>query len=180
VTATEPVPAADADWWERLYADKDADLDTHTGTAADVDEPDDTADSESDTADTDADTGDTAAVPGWLRPDGAYYEPVRTAVQQRTPRPALSAGTQRFLYNAAAAGAGYLLGLVPWLDSALCSCGREASIGAALLLGGTGTALVAHVWDRRTRHWWPGLAWAARIPLASCITALALYAPAQF
>jgi hypothetical protein len=34
------------------------------------------------------------------------------------------------------------------------------------------------VWDRRTRHWWPGLAWAARIPLATAITALALWAPA--
>jgi hypothetical protein len=38
--------------------------------------------------------------------------------------------------------------------------------------------LIAHVWDRRTRHWWPGIAWAARIPLATALLALALWAPA--
>jgi hypothetical protein len=34
------------------------------------------------------------------------------------------------------------------------------------------------VWDRRTRHWWPGIAWAARIPLATAVLAVALWAPA--
>jgi hypothetical protein len=43
------------------------------------------------------------------------------------------------------------------------------SIGGALVLGIGGSLLIAHVWDRRTRHWWPGIAWVARIPLATAI-----------
>lgn len=90
---------------------------------------------------------------------------------------AISPGTRRLLYNATAAGAGWVLGLYHQFAAAIADCG-EQSIGGALVLGFTGTALIAHVWDRRTRHWWPGIAWCARIPLATAICALALWAPA--
>lgn len=119
----------------------------------------------------------------WMQPHPGYYQSVqRAVVAQLLPssaKPALSAGTRRLLYSASAAGAGYLLGLEPLLADVIAECGREASIGAALVIGLAVTGLIAHLWDRRTRHWWWGLAWAARIPLASAVTALALWAPAS-
>ena len=90
---------------------------------------------------------------------------------------AISHGTRNLLYNASAAGAGWGLGLYEQFADALADCGNT-SIGGALVLGIGSTALIAHVWDRRTRHWWPGIAWCARIPLATAILALALWAPA--
>lgn len=90
---------------------------------------------------------------------------------------AISHGTRRLLYNATAAGAGWALGLYGQFASVLADCGAT-SIGGGLVLGIGGTVLIAHVWDRRTRHWWPGIAWIARIPLATAILALALWAPA--
>jgi hypothetical protein len=91
---------------------------------------------------------------------------------------ALSPKTRRALYNASAAGAGWGLGLYQQCAHALADCGQQYSISGALTLGIGGCLLVAHLWDRRTRHWWPGIAWAARIPLATLILALALWAPA--
>lgn len=90
---------------------------------------------------------------------------------------AISHGTRRFLYNATAAGAGWGLGLYQPFADALADCGTT-SIGGALVLGIGGCLVIAHVWDRRTRHWWPGIAWCARIPLATAVLALALWAPA--
>ena len=91
---------------------------------------------------------------------------------------AISPGTRRLLYNATAAGAGWGLGLYQQFAAALADCGTSYSIGGALVLGAGGSLLIAHVWDRRTRHWWPGIAWVARIPLATAVLALALWAPA--
>jgi hypothetical protein len=111
----------------------------------------------------------------WPRPH------VPDAVHQRLERAeaAISPGTRRLLYNASAAAAGWGLGLYHAFASALADCGTSYSIGGALVLGAGGSLLIAHVWDRRTRHWWPGIAWAARIPLATAILALALWAPAS-
>jgi hypothetical protein len=81
------------------------------------------------------------------------------------------------LYNASAAGAGWGLGLYHQFAGAIADCGSTTSIGGALVLGVGGCLLIAHVWDRRTRHWWPGIAWAARIPLATALVAVALWAP---
>lgn len=170
------------DWWDRLYAPtpdgetaptEDADQ-AAVPAAATVDDPAPDAGEEPEDADTAAPDTPPVRTP-WLAPAPDYY-PTPTV---STVRPALSPGTRRALYNAGAAAAGWGLGLVPLLDRALDSCGRDASIGAALLLGIGGCLAVAHLWDRQTRHLWPGLAWAARIPLASAITALALYAPAS-
>lgn len=122
----------------------------------------------------------------WLRPSKKYYPSLRNPLSPAAPeegqeaaKPALSAGTLRLLVNAGAAGAGYLLGLVPMFGSWIEECGETTSIGGALVLGGSITFVLTHFWDRHTRHWHPVLAWVARIPLASVITALALYAPAS-
>ncbi|MFI9630952.1 hypothetical protein [Streptomyces sp. NPDC052042] len=118
----------------------------------------------------------------WLRPAATYYPRPRnpfSPAEGEEAKPALSAGTLRLLANAGAAGVGYWLGLVPLIGYAIEECGRTTSIGGALTLGFGVVLFVAHVWDRKTRHWNPLLAWVARIPLASAITALALYAPAS-
>lgn len=119
----------------------------------------------------------------WLRPAQSYYprprNPLSPAADGTPPKRALSAGTLRLLANAGAAGAGYVLGLTPMFGTWIEECGRTTSIGGALFLGGSMCLAIGHFWDRRTRHWYPGLAWAARVPLASAITALALYAPAS-
>ncbi|WP_371631854.1 hypothetical protein OG892_39735 [Streptomyces sp. NBC_00341] len=122
----------------------------------------------------------------WLRPAASYYprpriplSPAPVAEGDEAPKPALSPGTRRLLVNAGAAGAGYGLGLVPLLGGWIDECGRMTSISGALVLGGGICLVVAHVWDRRTRHWHPALELVARIPLMSAITALALYAPAS-
>ena len=115
------------------------------------------------------------AHPGyWPRP---HMPAAVDRLRDRAPA-ALSPRTRAFLYNASAAGAGWLLGLYHQFAWAVSDCATEQGIGAGLVLGIGGTALIAHVWDRRTRHWWPGIAWAARIPLATALLALALWAPA--
>ncbi|MFJ4577534.1 hypothetical protein ACIP4W_40560 [Streptomyces sp. NPDC088846] len=112
-------------------------------------------------------------------PQPGYWGPAQAMAEKVTPpRPAISPGTRRLFYNVGAGGAGWLFGLTPALSEAIETAGVAISIGGALTLG-IGTCLaIAAIWDRRTRHWIPPLAWAARIPLMSAITALALYAPA--
>ncbi|MFI2078548.1 hypothetical protein [Streptomyces triculaminicus] len=118
--------------------------------------------------------GPSDAAQRWLIPAPEYYPPLPIP----GPPPALSPRTCAALYNLGAAGSGYAFGLVPALHDAISSCGEQTSIGGALFLGGGICLITAHFWDRRTRHWYRPLAWAARIPLASAITALALYTPA--
>lgn len=157
--APDPTPAPD--WWDDLYADD---------TRAQADAADADTDQEDDTAQ--------AAGPWWT-PQPGYYPQFHAPafITDQPSRPALSAKTRAGLYNGAAAGTGWALGLYDQLAAAIADCG-EQSIGGALVLGVGACLLIAHVWDRRTRHWWPGLAWAARIPLATAVLALALWAPA--
>ena len=110
----------------------------------------------------------------WPRP----HIPAAVARIPDQAEAAISHGTRRLLYNATAAGAGWALGLYQQFAHAIADCAATTSIGGALVLGIGSTALIAHVWDRRTRHWWPGIAWCARIPLATAVLALALWAPA--
>jgi hypothetical protein len=154
-----------ANWWEPA----------ETPFAEDTpdDEPDDVTPDDED--DDEEPTGRFTPQPGyWPRP---HMPAVVDRVRDRTPA-AISPATRAFLYNASAAGTGWALGLYGKFAWALDDCGREQGIGAAIVLGAVGTVLIAHVWDRRTRHWWPGIAWAARIPLATALLALALWAPA--
>jgi hypothetical protein len=135
-----------------------------------------------DDAETDKATAPSTASGPVFAPAPDYYPrphmpATLTAIPDRAAA-ALSPKTRTALYNASAAGAGWGLGLYQQCAHALADCGQEYSISGALTLGIATSLLVAHVWDRRTRHWWPGLAWAARIPLATAFLALALYAPA--
>jgi hypothetical protein len=156
-TNTEP---AEPDWWDLLYSGDDV-----TETAEDP-------------ANTAAKAGSTGT--NWWTPQPGYYpQPHTPAFLTNTPpRDALSPKTRAALYNTAAAGTGWALGLYAPFAAALEDCGSNYSIGGALVVGVGGCLLIAHVWDRRTRHWWPVLAWAARIPLATAVLALALWAPA--
>lgn len=109
----------------------------------------------------------------WPRP---HVPAAITRTFDRAPA-ALSHRTRKFLYNASAAWAGWGLGLYDQFADAIADLGRD-SISGAIVLGVGSCLLIAHVWDRRTRHWWPGIAWVARIPLATALVALALWAPA--
>lgn len=114
---------------------------------------------------------------GWfIRQTGYWPTPATTKLPAR---PALSNGTKRLLYNVSAAGTGYHLGLTPTIGDLIEACGQATSIGGALALGAGICLGIAAMWDCRTRHWYRPLAWTARIPLASALTALALYAPAS-
>lgn len=113
----------------------------------------------------------------WFKPKPGYYP--RPSAPARVARPALSEGTKRLLYNLSAGVAGYFWGPTQTFSGWIASCGQETSISGALGLGCGICLLTAHLWDRRTRHWSTPLAWIARIPLASALTALALYAPAS-
>ncbi|MFG2833142.1 hypothetical protein ACGFWI_37850 [Streptomyces sp. NPDC048434] len=118
-----------------------------------------------------------------LAPMPGYYTAPAAAVAGRIDdhvQAALSSGTRAALNAAAAAGIGWLTGLVPLFRGWIEDCGRTAGPTAALMVGVGLVVLVMHVWDRRTRHWWWGLAWVARIPLMSAVLALGLYAPGTF
>ncbi|MGJ5898568.1 hypothetical protein ACSCBZ_42520 [Streptomyces niveiscabiei] len=150
------------DWWDALYDAPDT-SDENTP----VVEPE-SAEAEPETASS-----------AWLIPQPDYYPSPHAPVfiTQAPARIALSGKTRAGLYNASAAGAGWALGLYDPLAAALADCGHD-STGGALVLGFGTCLLIAETWDRRTRHWWPGIAWAARIPLATAVLALALWAPA--
>lgn len=153
--------AANADdWWNKLY-----------------DEDDPKAPAEEPAAKDTATSG-----PNWWAAQPDYYPrphlPAALTTAPERASAALSPKTRGALYNASAAGAGWGLGLYQQCAAALADCGQNYSISGALVLGVGTCLLVAHVWDRRTRHWWAGLAWVARIPLATTIVALALWAPA--
>lgn len=165
VATAEPGTGAGPDWWDELYAADDA------GTGK---EP------AADTAAADAEPDDEGSGSTWWTVQPDYYpRPHPPAWLTQAPaRVPLSPKTRSALYNGAAATAGWAFGLYDLFADAIASCGTDYSISGALVLGAGGCLLIAHVWDRRTRHWWPGLAWAARIPLATAITALALWAPA--
>lgn len=120
----------------------------------------------------------------WLQPQPGYYPdaphlPAFVTTAPEKVGTALSPKTRALFYNATAACTGWGLGLLDLFRYALADCDAQTSISGALVLGIGSCLLIAHVWDRRTRHWWIGLAWVARIPLATALTALALYAPAS-
>ncbi|MEU5431018.1 hypothetical protein AB0H73_36190 [Streptomyces olivoreticuli] len=174
--APAPPPRAAADrirgrlpeWWEKKPEDLTAAEDTAPVEDEGLEEPgaDDTPELATDNAE---------PAPGdWFATQPGYWPTVPDV-----PRPALSEGTKRLLYNVSAAGAGWFFGLTPAIGSAIEDCGTSTSIGGALFLGAGICLATAAIWDRRTRHWYRPLAWIARIPLMSAITALALYAPAS-
>ncbi|MFI1165619.1 hypothetical protein ACH4UM_18890 [Streptomyces sp. NPDC020801] len=134
------------------------------------------------TEETEPDNDEQPDKPPVFAPQPGYYPRPHTPAfidrSHHRAEAALSPRTRSLLYNASAAGTGWLLGLYHQLAAAIADCGQHYSVNGALVLGAGGSLLIAHFWDRRTRHWWTGLAWAARIPLATAILALALWAPA--
>ncbi|MEV7389603.1 hypothetical protein [Streptomyces sp. NPDC091215] len=150
----DATPAEPADWW---------------APQPDAPEPDD-----SDPEETTRPAAFTPAPDYWPHP---HIPAVFVTAPERAAA-AISPRTRRLLYNASAAGAGWGLGLYSKFAWALNDCGTSQGVTAALTLGVGASLVIAHFWDRRTRHWWPGIAWAARIPLATALLALALYAPA--
>ncbi|MFH8792213.1 hypothetical protein [Streptomyces sp. NPDC017941] len=162
--APRPAPGPAPGWWDHLYAD---------------DQTDRTDEAEEVAEDAGPDTVETTSG-SWWTPQPDYYPHlhVPTFVSDQQARPAVSPQTRAILYNAAAAGTGWVFGLYGQFATALDDCGQH-SIGGALTLGVGGCLVIAHLWDRRTRHWRVGLDWVARIPLATAILALALWAPAS-
>lgn len=144
-------PAPEPDWWDALYADTEPDTPARQPDSRWTPQPD-----------------------YWPRP----HIPAALTTAPERAAAAISPRTRVALYNASAAGAGWGLGLYQPCAAALADCGSNYSTSGALVLGIGGCLLIAHVWDRRTRHWWPGIAWAARIPLATVVLAVALWAPA--
>jgi hypothetical protein len=80
------------------------------------------------------------------------------------------------LYNGGAGLVGWGLGLERLDHWTITTCARDTgSPTAAIILGLGLIAAVRYLIDRRTRHWWPPLAWFCRIPLATAVLGLALY-----
>lgn len=162
----QPPADDDGDWLDRLWADEDL---APSAPAA----PEPQAEQlEDDNPELSKD--EPTERPPWFTPQAGYWPSL-----PEMPKPSLSDGAKRFLFNVGAGAAGYAFGLTPTLGGWIADCGRDYSISAALVLGGGIAFGIAAFWDRRTRHWYGPLAWFARIPLASAVTALALYAPAS-
>ncbi|MGW5352190.1 hypothetical protein ACWERV_16975 [Streptomyces sp. NPDC004031] len=139
--------------------------------------------------DADEDDLDDEPAGGW-EDVGQPPEPATKPGTVPVPRPAapavrrahaayagLPARVRVLLYTGSAAGAGWALGAEPLFGGWIAACGHDTSTGGALALGTGLITATAVLVDRRTRGWWPPLAWACRIPLASALLALALYAP---
>ena len=198
--ATTPPPhAPDPDsWWNELYADEQPPArrpapripDWWRGPTTELPEPEPEPEPQSEPDDEPEpensgqkpESEDESAAPGRFDPQPGYWpRPHMPAfidhTRDRAEEITLSPRTREGLYNATAATTGWALGLYHPLAAAIADCARQASTSGALTLGIGSTLLIAHVWDRRTRHWWPPLAWCARIPLATAVLALALWAP---
>lgn len=184
---SEPRTGTAPDWWDALYGGADQESPcSHKHTISVHARPTDElvalicTDCDEQLPPPEPEDEEREPSPGWLRPAPGYYpRPHAPAFITEAPAPdAISPKTRAALYNASAAGAGWGLGLYGVFADAIASCGTDYGISGALVLGLGGCLVIAHFWDRRTRHWWPGLAWVARIPLATAVLALALWAPA--
>lgn len=180
----KPAPAAIApagNWWERLYDDTKGD---HAGAVpkrrrippirrpAPEPQPEVESDDEDDVE------------PEWedAAPDD---ESTPQAVRRSKTRPsrrvqAEFAGLERrmrwLLSTGASAGIGWVLGLEGLLSGWIVDCGHDNSPGVGVILG-IGMVAAGSYANYRTRGWWPPLAWCCRIPAATALLALCIYAP---
>jgi hypothetical protein len=172
VTDTDTQP--EADWLDKLYDPDSGD----TFTTAPDDEPDEEP------------TGGPSR--WWSRPTSVPAEgtepqageqprrPVRAVVPARALHYSeLHPRTRGLLYNGLAALAGWGLALTRLFGDVITQCAQHAGIRAALILGVAMIVVIGQFWDRRTRGWYGPLAWVCRIPLASAVVALGLYAPGR-
>jgi hypothetical protein len=196
--ADAPAPApASADWWADLYDD------THTdhhrppqpprmrdrlpnwrkGERAELIEPEPEAEPEDEPAAEEQDD------PEWVETTDPDDPATRRPGTPPNPRRASARGIQdayasldsrwRFLlYNGGAAGAGWALGLEPLLNGWITACHHDTGSVTAALFVGAGMVVAAGLGiDRRSRCWWGPLPWLMRIPLASAVLAVLLFAP---
>ncbi|MFE0689002.1 hypothetical protein ACFV0Z_12750 [Streptomyces xiamenensis] len=200
-----PDETQQTDWWDRLY-DGDATTtpaggapteeprvvaaggadrmpDWRTGQHADLSAPE----ADDDQADEDVDQGDgdglvlgegTEQVPA---PSGDAPAPGEKAAPKKERwvdiASELSHRSRVLLYNGAAAGIGWGAGMAGALTEWMEDCGEEYSITAALILGLLAVTTTA-VLDHRLRGWFEPFRFVARIPLATAVLAVGLYAPA--
>lgn len=178
--ATQPPAAAplpgqpSGDWWERLYDPSNGD---HAGAVPkqrripplrvvkpgpERVEPD--ADSEWEDAE-----GDDESTPQAVKRS-------RQRQQVTAAWVGMPARTQWLLSTGAGAGCGWLLGLEQAMRSWIDGCGHDQGVTAALVFGVGLVAVTAYA-AHRARAWWPPLAWCCRIPFATALLALCLYAP---
>lgn len=77
--------------------------------------------------------------------------------------------------GASLAASSFAYQFAPAATQALTGTGFAPTLVVPIATGVTIYALTWHLIDRRTRTWWPPLAWTMRVPLASAALALALY-----
>lgn len=201
--APAPAPASD-DWWPNLYDDTHTDHhqtprpprmrdrlpNWRKGETADLDEPEPVAepDDEPDIDDEEEDDAEDDE-PEWVEttdPDdpatrrpGTVPSPRRASA--RRVQDAYAGLDQRWrflLYNGGAAAAGWALGLEPMLKGWIDGCYHDTGHASTALFVAAGLIVAAGLGiDRRSRCWWGPLPWLMRIPLASAVLAVLLFAP---
>jgi hypothetical protein len=158
----------------------------------------DTADTTADSPDEEPDTKDTDpadkpptstdtvpdAADGWedappedeSTPDAARRARTHPARLVHAQFAGLERRAQWLLNTGASATSGWLLGLEPTFAGWITDCGHDNGTLPAVILG-VGMVCAGAYINHRARAWWPPLAWVCRIPFATAILALALYAP---
>lgn len=107
----------------------------------------------------------------WL-PERPQEAPLRDALAETELPIWQQRRIRRVAYYGTAAGTGWWLGLGPWLLDGIQTIGQQESIGAGLSMG-CGFIFIGLI----AAHYVPG--WIGRIPVATAVLALALYAPAS-
>lgn len=165
-----PAPAR-ADWWEQLYDGQQGD---HAGATVPKQRrkaparPAKPAPAESGWEDAD---GDDESTPQAVR--RSRRDPIRRI---QTEFASLERRAQWAISTGAGAGIGWALGLEHLFGGWITSCGHDTTPGTGLILG-LGLLGVCSYAAHATRRYWPPLAWACRIPAATALLALCLYAP---
>lgn len=192
--------SAPTDWWDRLYTEAAAPApvpappqqrlpDWRTGEGITLGKPEAPAEpapepaeadeeqllTEDDELEEELDNPEDAEIEEWDEPEARV---------RRSPRDVLRvhATQQRRLailvYNGTAAAAGWGIGLVSGIHALIASCAQQTqSTNAGVILGVGICIAIGAAFDQRMRHAWAPLAWACRIPLASAVLALGLFAP---
>jgi hypothetical protein len=175
-----PRPHPGGDWWERLYDDT---KDDHAGAVpkrrriptlkrpvpAKPQAEEQPADTEPEWEDADpVDESTPQAVRRDRRNPAREWQAGWAQINRRT---------RWLVLNGGAAGTGWFAHLAPLFRSWIADCGHQSGTGAALWLGG-GLILATAIADGSAQGWRPAfLVWVCRIPLASAVLAVALYAP---
>jgi hypothetical protein len=192
---TAPAPASGRDWLDDILDDRPGPADPRSaarlpdwrkGETADLtpppappvpDEPPAEAARGPQEPPADAPEDDTPA-PAKARPRPPAAPVVGPAVEHLRHAYGQVPGRARaLLYTGSAAAGGWAFGLPQRFELWITQCGHDTGTAGALVLGAGMVLACGVLIDRRTRNWWGPLPWLCRIPLASTLLALALYAP---